>query len=222
MTVTEAGTRSPRAERTRDAIADALLSLLEEGDLQPTATRIAERAGISLRLIYHHFSDLEELFQVLSRREGERMLQRVAPVPADLPFDERLDGFADQRARVLEWLTPVCRAAALHEPFSEALRAARDAGAALAERELDRVFAEELAPHPAAERRARIDALAAATGWAAWNAARVSGRSFDRCRDAMRRNVRAVLLEPFPAPGPSASSASSGPSASPAPPASAR
>ena len=46
-------------ERARASIADALFSLLDEGELQPTATRIAERAGISLRLIYHHFGDLE-------------------------------------------------------------------------------------------------------------------------------------------------------------------
>ena len=198
MTVTDAVARSPRAERTRDAIADALLSLLEEGDLQPTATRIAERAGISLRLIYHHFSDLEELFQVLARREGERMVQRVEPVPADLPFEERLDRFVDQRARVLEWLTPVCRAGVLHEPFSEALRNARDAGAALAEREILRVFATELEPYRPAERQARVDALAASTGWAGWNAVRVSGRSVERARAAMRRTVRAVLLSPAP------------------------
>jgi TetR/AcrR family transcriptional regulator of autoinduction and epiphytic fitness len=194
MTVTDAGTRSPRAERTRMVIADALLSLLEEGDLQPTATRIADRAGVSLRLIYHHFGDLEELFQVLAQREGYRMMQRVEPVPADLPFDERLQLFVDQRGRVLEWLTPVCRAAALHEPFSEALRAARDAGYALAEREIDRVFAAELDPLPPSERVAQVDALAAATGWSTWNALRVSGRSFDRARAAMHRLVRSVLV----------------------------
>ena len=55
--------QSRAVSEPRAAIADALLSLLEEGELQPTATRIAERAGISLRLIYHHFGDLEALFR---------------------------------------------------------------------------------------------------------------------------------------------------------------
>jgi AcrR family transcriptional regulator len=62
MSVAGAEPRSPRAERARASIAEALLSLIDEGDLQPTANRIAERAGISLRLIYHHFGDLESLY----------------------------------------------------------------------------------------------------------------------------------------------------------------
>ncbi len=194
MTVTDAGPRSPRAERTRMVIADALLSLLEEGDLQPTAARIADRAHISLRLIYHHFADLEELFEVLARREGYRMMQRVEPVPADLSFADRLDQFVDQRARVLEWLTPIARAAALHEPFSDALRAAHDASDALAEREIDRVFAAELDPLPSAEREARVDALTAATAWPTWNGLRMSGRPFDRSLAAMHRLVASVLV----------------------------
>ena len=195
MAVTETRARSPRAERTRTVIADAFLSLLEEGDLQPTATRIADRAGISLRLIYHHFSDLEELFGVLARRENERMISRVKTVPVDLPFDDRLDRFVDQRASLLEWLTPVCRAATLHEPFSAALRDSRDSGAHLARRELAYVFAEELRDLPIADQQDRLDALTAVTTWPGWNHQRVTGSSFGRSRDVMARLVRAVVLE---------------------------
>ena len=40
--------RLARSARTRHAVVDALLDLLGEGDLRPTAARIAERAGVSL------------------------------------------------------------------------------------------------------------------------------------------------------------------------------
>ena len=40
--------RAARAARTRAAIVDALLALLEEGDLQPTANRIADRAILGI------------------------------------------------------------------------------------------------------------------------------------------------------------------------------
>jgi AcrR family transcriptional regulator len=189
----DAETRSPRAERTRTLIADALLSLLEEGDLQPTATRIAERAGISLRLIYHHFGDLECLFRVLAQREGFRMLQRIEPIPLDLPFDERLDRFVRQRCRLLEWLTPVCRAAQLQEPFSRALQEARDAGLAMSEQEINHLFAAELDRLPDAERVVRLDALVTATGWPAWNAMRINGKSFERSQAVVDRLARLVL-----------------------------
>jgi len=196
VTETDPSARSPRAEKTRATIADALLSLLEEGDLQPTATRIAERAGISLRLIYHHFGDLEELFREVTQREGYRIAGEVELVPADLPFAERLDRVVEQRSRVLEIVTPVCRAAVLHEPFSEVLRASRDAGYAMAEYEVTQVFAAELGPLPADERRARLDALALTSGWPAWNALRVSGRSVDQARAALHRSMELVLLSP--------------------------
>ena len=53
--------RTVRAERTRQALVDALLSLLDEGQLQPTAERIAVRAGVSERSVFQHFPDREAL-----------------------------------------------------------------------------------------------------------------------------------------------------------------
>src|SRR4051812_40199139 len=41
--------RNVRAERTRKAVVEALLELLDEGDVRPTAERIAVRAGVSER-----------------------------------------------------------------------------------------------------------------------------------------------------------------------------
>jgi hypothetical protein len=38
--------RSARALRTREAIVDACIGLVEEGELRPTAPRVAERAGV--------------------------------------------------------------------------------------------------------------------------------------------------------------------------------
>ena len=125
--------RAARAVRTRTLIVDALLSLLEEGDLQPPANRIAERAGISLRLIYHHVGDLESLFSATASREAERLSARTTPLDLSLPLPERIDALVDQRANMLEWLSPVRRAALLQEPFSAELQAARLRFHALAE-----------------------------------------------------------------------------------------
>jgi len=193
VSVTDAGPRSARAERTRIAIADALLSLLDEGELQPTATRIAERAGISLRLIYHHFGDLEALFAMAAERESVRLLARVRPVRLDQPFDGRLDAFVDQRCRLLEWMTPVCRAAALHGPTSATLQAARRQATSAGDHELARVFAPEIAQLPDETRQATVDALCALTGWAAWDDLRTRGRSQGASRDAVRHALQAML-----------------------------
>jgi TetR/AcrR family transcriptional regulator, regulator of autoinduction and epiphytic fitness len=195
VSVTDAGPRSARAERTRVAIADALLSLLDEGELQPTATRIAERAGISLRLIYHHFGDLEALFQAAAEQETVRLLARVRPVRLDQPFEARLDAFVDQRCRLLEWMTPVCRAAALHAATSETLQAANRQATRAGDRELERVFAPEIDQLDEAQRGPTVDALCTLTSWTSYHGIRLRGRSQAASRDALRQ-VLAVMLAP--------------------------
>jgi len=185
--------RAARAARTRASIVDALLSLLEEGDLQPPANRIAERAGISLRLIYHHFGDLEALFHAAAVRQGERIVQLSTPIPTDLPFEERLDLFVLQRSDILEWMTPVRRASLLQEPFSDELRRARDTLVVVGEQQAAAVFAEELAAVPRADRAAVRAALASVSGWSFWDALRMSGRSIDEARAAVRVTLVALL-----------------------------
>ncbi len=196
MSVTDAGPRSARAERTRVAIADALLSLIDEGDLQPTATRIAERAGISLRLIYHHFGDLEALFHEATERETVRVLARVRPVALDQPFAGRVDAFVEQRCRLLEWMTPVCRAAALHTPTSETLQAARRQATRAGDHELTRVFAPEIARLGDAQRAPIVDALCVLTSWASWDGLRTRGRSVETSGEALRQSIE-VMLGPY-------------------------
>jgi len=185
--------RAARAVRTRGAIVDALLELLEEGDLQPTATRIAERAGISLRLIYHHFGDLESLFRAAANRQAERLAAMAEPIDATLPLASRIESFVAQRVKMLEWITPVRRASLLQEPFSEELRAARDALFAIGEQQTAEIFADRLERLDPARRDATLAALANLGSWGFWNDLRTSGRTVEQAAAAMRLAVSAVL-----------------------------
>ena len=72
--------RTVRAQRTRQALLDALFSLLEDGELRPTAERIAERAGVSERSVFQHFPDREALYEAVGRRQFERVLTGNVPV----------------------------------------------------------------------------------------------------------------------------------------------
>ena len=60
---------------------DALLELLDEGDVRPTAERIAERAGVSERSVFQHFADREALFQAVAARQYERVVPTLEPIP---------------------------------------------------------------------------------------------------------------------------------------------
>src|SRR5215204_7151666 len=90
--------RNLRAERTRTALATAYLDLLTEGDLRPTAERIAERANVSPRSVFKHFPDREALFAAASEIQEGRIRELVGEGPdPSAPLDQRLDQFVAQR-----------------------------------------------------------------------------------------------------------------------------
>jgi len=185
--------RTARAVRTRAAIVDALLDLLHAGDLQPTANRIADQAGISLRLIYHHFGDLESLFRAASAREAERLAVHVDDIDPALPVAERIDRIVAQRREVLELITPVRLASLAQEPFSEELRAARDALIVIGRQQVLDLFAAELDAVDPAVRPALEAALTTALAWGFWNDLRTAGYTMTDAELAMRHTVDALL-----------------------------
>jgi len=188
--------RTVRAERTRQALVDALFALLEDGELRPTAERIAQRAGVSERSVFQHFSDREALLEAVSRQQYERVVKAVEPVDASRPLTERIDAFVAQRAKVLEQVSPVLRAGRLFEHESDVvagwLSTARQAAAI----EVERVFMRELQRAEAGERAVLLAALVSAASWAAWEGYRVHQRlGTERARAAVRRTISALLGE---------------------------
>jgi TetR/AcrR family transcriptional regulator of autoinduction and epiphytic fitness len=182
--------RTARSERTRNAIVDAHVQLIQEGDLRPTADRIAKVAGVSLRALWSHFADMEALFAA----SGERILENrdavFEPIPADLPLPRRIEAYCRQRARMLEQIGPAARAAAIKEPFSPTLQRYRRAHVDRVRDELKALFATELAD-------AGDDLLTALTGvsmfptWGTWRDS--MGLDFDAAHAALTRTVTALL-----------------------------
>jgi TetR/AcrR family transcriptional regulator, regulator of autoinduction and epiphytic fitness len=186
--------RTRRGERTRERIVDAVLELLDGGELRPGAEAIAARAGVSPRTVFGHFPEREALIAAVAVRQEARVRALVEPIPADAPLVERLDAFVSGRARVLEAVSGVRRAALLMEPFApqvaERLGQARRAGAA----QVDAVFAPELADLPEDERKVVREALVLAAAWPAWEGLRRhQGLPPAAARAAMRRTLAALL-----------------------------
>ncbi len=188
--------RLARSARTRHAVVDALLDLLGEGDLRPTAARIAERAGVSLRLVFHHFDNVETIYNELADRQEERVKPLAVPIRVTIPFARRVEEFSAQRGRLLETISPVRRAAVLSEPFrpvlAKRLKHARDLmrAAAIA------AFAPELSKLAADEKRAATAALDVVTSWVAWEQMRRhQGLSETEARSVMATAIRALLTK---------------------------
>ena len=186
--------RAARAARTRDAIVDAAIALLEEGDLRPTAPRIAERAGVSVRSVFQHFVDLPTLHTAVIHRVLERLAVLVVAIDPGMPRGDRIAAFAAYRGALLEAVTPYRRAAAVHGPFAPELRTAVAQGAAFLRQEVAAAFAPELAALEAADQRQLLDALAAVASWAMWESLRTeAGDSPDEARAVVVRALHSLL-----------------------------
>ena len=65
-----------RSERSRGLIIDAMIALIEEGFLIPTAQQIAERADVGIRSVFRHFDDMDSIFETVNTL----MLEETAPL----------------------------------------------------------------------------------------------------------------------------------------------
>jgi TetR/AcrR family transcriptional regulator, regulator of autoinduction and epiphytic fitness len=164
--------RTARSAKTRDAIADAMLDLLTEGMLRPTAKAIAERADVSVRSVYVHFDDLEDLFCVAADRHFARIAPMLTPVSATGSLAERAHALARQRVRLYAKVGAVGRATRLHAESSPTLaRIVRDARA-ISRSDLERVFARELRELDDTARASTVAVLDVLTGADAWRTLR--------------------------------------------------
>lgn len=189
--------RTARAQRTRAAIVDACVDLVNDGDLRPTAPRIAERAGVSVRSVFQHFDDLETLFTMVAERALSGLGGLVEPIDPALPFPERRDRFVAQRAQLLEAITPIRRAAAVHGAGSPAIQGLLRQGHDLMRSQLKGVFGPEIAAVPAARRRRVVDMLDVASIWSSWDSLRThQDRSAADATAVMAALITATLGQP--------------------------
>jgi TetR/AcrR family transcriptional regulator, regulator of autoinduction and epiphytic fitness len=185
--------RRLRGERTRNRVLDALLALVGEGDLHPTAQAVATRAGVALRTVYHHFEDVEALRGMALDVQLDRYRETLTPPSSALPIEDRIHHVVRQCRTLYEAITPIRRATLYDESeapeMAEGLRRAQSARRAL----LDETFSPELA-RAERGRRELLDALDAVTSWHNWYYVRHSlGRTVHATEGIVSATVRALL-----------------------------
>ena len=186
--------RAARSYRARLALADALLDLLNEGVGRPTAAQIAERAGVSLRLVFHHFDDLEAIYASAGDLQIERVRTLTKPVDPALPFEERVATFLKIRARVFEYVSPVRRASMRLETSSAEISRRMRVAHQLAREHTLHAFAGEIASAPAGQRAEVAAALDSVTSWETWEFLRSrSELSVKQASRVVERMVRALV-----------------------------
>jgi TetR/AcrR family transcriptional regulator of autoinduction and epiphytic fitness len=178
-----------RGKRNREAVVQAVIDLMQEGNLSPSADQIAERAGVARRSIYHHFADLEELHQAVAHQHLDHIVGLFGPIVRDGSLQDRLRTFVDQRVRVCEQTMPVYRASQLVAHHSETVMDLLSLGHEYLRAEVAQTFAPEIGDD--AWRLEAVDSAASFEGWVQLRVVRAL--DVDRATQVLRRSLHALL-----------------------------
>ena len=181
--------RQRRSERSREAIVQALLELVGDGVLQPTALQVAEAAGVGIRSVFRHFADMDSLFAAMNARlqaEARPLLQGEPPAGS---AERRARVLVESRAAFFEKIAPFKRSGMIQRWRSPFLRGQHAVLVRTLRADLLR-WLPELQRAPGA----LVEALDLALSFEAWDRLRTDQRlGRDRARDARLRTVTALF-----------------------------
>jgi len=98
--------RRERSRSSRSKIIAAMLDLVGNGDVAPSAARVAEVAGVGLRSVFRHFDDMDELYREMGDVIEARVMPIILQAPSGATWKEKLFDIANRRAQVFETILP--------------------------------------------------------------------------------------------------------------------
>ena len=102
-------TTDGRRLRSRDSkrkIVAAMLELVREGRIAPTAEEVAQRANVGLRTVFRRFKDMESLYAEMAIAIGEQVAPIVDPALGDNTWAQNFTRLVTRRLRVYEVIMP--------------------------------------------------------------------------------------------------------------------
>lgn len=114
--------RRQRADVSRRRIALAMLDLVREGEVEPSADLVAERAGVGRRTVFRLFADMEGVFREMHAVMVERLTPEFSVPLEGATWRERLDEVVARRARMFDQMLPIKSASDAHRYRSKFLQ----------------------------------------------------------------------------------------------------
>ncbi|MBT4519082.1 MAG: TetR/AcrR family transcriptional regulator [Halieaceae bacterium] len=155
--------RRLRSERSRKAIVDAALALIEEGILVPTAQLVAERAGVGIRSFFRHFEDMESLTKAMDEQIRDGYEKLFLGGEREGAVEQRLEHAVERYATAYEQVSNIILATAAQRWRYEMLRKNYARNLRGLRKDLDN-WLPELKSLPV-EKREAVDAVASFEMW---------------------------------------------------------
>jgi AcrR family transcriptional regulator len=188
-TAQETDGRKHRSQKSQMLIVNAMLELVAQGNLAPSAEQIADVAKVGRRSVFRHFSDMDTLYREMSdiiAATMESLVQR--PFEAADWYGQILE-LVDRRALGFEKMKPFLLAGQLHRHRSPFLRAAH---ARFVERLRNILLG--ILPIEAARNASLVEALDMLLSFESWNRLRGDqGLSMAKSRLVLKQAIVSLL-----------------------------
>jgi AcrR family transcriptional regulator len=136
--------RRRRSESSRDKIVEAMLALVAEGQITPSAEQVAGRASVGLRSVFRHFKDMESLYAAMTARLARNYEMWLVPYKSS-EWRGQLSETTDRRLSTYEKLMPFKRAADAHRHESATIQTEHARTLAFMRAKLKSILPEEIA-----------------------------------------------------------------------------
>ena len=182
-----------RRLRSRDSkrkIVTAMLELVREGRIAPTAEEVAQRANVGLRTVFRRFKDMESLYAEMSVAISEKVAPIIDEALSNDDWISNLQQLVARRARVYEIVMPYRVAADVLKFQSTTLLTHHRQ---IVSDERKRLLS--VLPQSVSDDQALIEALEAILSFDMWNQLRNDQRlSASEASEVVRRIVTSLLV----------------------------
>ena len=188
------GRTLPRS-RNRMSVISALLDLIREGNLEPGAADIAERAGVSHRSVFRYFDDLDDLVRTAIEQQFSDAAEYIAiPALGTGPLDDRVTVLVDCRLNLFQQVDGAMRVARMRGPSIPAIDEAIAAVAHRFEDQLRAHFEPELSVRPPSLAEQLLEGCLVLSSYDAFDLhTRVLGHDLAHTRNSLIASLTALL-----------------------------
>jgi len=188
--------RRIRSQRSRSAVARALLDLVRETRQMPTMDAVADRANVSRRSVFRHFADTNELIVAATQLQRDEVFARFHSRDiSSLPEPELITAVAQRLGRLWEYISPVRDVARSMRAQNPVIDRMLREDEVTHRNYLNTVFSTSLGLAVEAERELFLRSMVLASSWPTWIGMRRDQQlTVVEARRVMEHTLRSLLL----------------------------
>ena len=181
--------RRQRGQDNRARIVSAMMAIIRDGQISPSAEQVAARADVGLRTVFRHFQDMDSLYREMSAVIEVELRAIIEPPLKGETWPERVLELVGRRAVAFETIAPYRRSADAFRHRSKFLGRDADRLSTELRTKLERALPPEVTGDPL-----KLEALDLLMSFEAWSRLRrEQGLSPQRAREVLEAALRRLM-----------------------------